>query len=67
MGWGVVECSETKFAPGTVLLEDKKDVEVITIGADGLKRCGGVILQPQPDDNPNDPLMWYVHKPIEHG
>jgi hypothetical protein len=50
-----------------VLLDDKKDVEVKTIGADGLKRRGGVILQPQPYDSPNDPLMWCVHKPGEHG
>jgi hypothetical protein len=58
MGWGVVECHGTKFAPGTVLLENKKEVESITIGDDGLKRRGGIVLQPQPDDDPNDPLMW---------
>jgi hypothetical protein len=58
MGWGVVESPGTIFAPGTVFLEDKKEEETIVIGDDGLKRKGGVILQPQPDDNPNDPLMW---------
>ncbi|KAK1979849.1 major facilitator superfamily transporter [Colletotrichum cereale] len=58
MGWGVVETPGALFAPGTVLLEDKKIPDEITIGDDGLKRKQGVILQPQPDDDPNDPLMW---------
>ncbi|KAK1566432.1 major facilitator superfamily transporter [Colletotrichum navitas] len=58
MGWGVVETPGQPFAPGTVLLEDKKIPDEITIGDDGLKRKQGVILQPQPDDDPNDPLMW---------
>ncbi|KAK1993109.1 major facilitator superfamily transporter [Colletotrichum falcatum] len=58
MGWGVVETPGQAFAPGTVVLEDKKIPDEITIGDDGLKRKQGVILQPQPDDDPNDPLMW---------
>ncbi|KAK2038832.1 major facilitator superfamily transporter [Colletotrichum somersetense] len=58
MGWGVVEIPGQPFAPGTVLLEDKKIPDEITVGEDGLKRKQGVILQPQPDDDPNDPLMW---------
>ncbi|KZL68543.1 major facilitator superfamily transporter [Colletotrichum incanum] len=58
MGWGVIESSGTVYAPGSVYLEDQKVPNVIIIGEDGLKRKQGVILQPQPDDNPNDPLMW---------
>ncbi|EFQ32021.1 major facilitator superfamily transporter [Colletotrichum graminicola] len=58
MGWGVVETPGQPFAPGTVLLEDKKIPDEITVGDDGLKRKQGVILQPQPGDDPNDPLMW---------
>ncbi|KAF2024085.1 MFS transporter-like protein [Setomelanomma holmii] len=50
MGWGVLEDRHMASPPGTA-----------TIGADtasGLKRHGNIILQPQPSDNPNDPLNW---------
>ncbi|KAK2012828.1 major facilitator superfamily transporter [Colletotrichum eremochloae] len=66
MGWGVIETPGQPFAPGTVLLEDKKIPDEITIGDDGLKRKQGVILQPQPDDNPNDPLMWSTAWKLAH-
>jgi len=58
MGWGVVEDGRTAMPPGTVLLGDNQDEEKIVTGDDGLKRKGNVVLQPQPEDDPNDPLIW---------
>jgi hypothetical protein len=58
MGWGVVEDGLTESPLGTVLLEEKQDEEEIVTGEDGLKRKGNVVLQPQPENDPNDPLLW---------
>ncbi|RYP07505.1 hypothetical protein DL765_009138 [Monosporascus sp. GIB2] len=57
MGWGVIEDPKTVFPTGTVLLEDKKDDEEDIFGPGaGLKKRGNTVLQPQPSDDPNDPL-----------
>lgn len=47
--------------PGTVLLLGGTSQE--PLGLDQLKRkrtADGIILDPQPDDSPNDPLNWAV-------
>jgi len=44
---------------GTVLLLSKRTQEPLGIGAIELKRtANGIILEPQPDEDPNDPLNW---------
>ncbi|RYP67208.1 hypothetical protein DL771_007370 [Monosporascus sp. 5C6A] len=59
MGWGVIEDPKTVFPTGTVLLEDKNDdEEKIFDQGTGLKKRGNIVLQPQPSDDPNDPLNW---------
>jgi hypothetical protein len=61
MAWGVLEDPRTPRPPGTVLLDDIKQLAMIdTSGAEFayLKKDGHVILQPQPSDSANDPLNW---------
>ncbi|KAH3906041.1 hypothetical protein HBI56_195800 [Parastagonospora nodorum] len=60
MGWGVLESRRSAFPRGTVRLGVK---ETNTNGdnaqeLDTSKRQGGVVLSPQPSDDPNDPLNW---------
>jgi len=66
MGWGVLESRRSAFPRGTVRLGVK---ETNTNGdnaqeLDNSKRQGGVVLSPQPSDDPNDPLNWWVSSPL---
>ncbi|TGZ78043.1 MFS general substrate transporter [Ascodesmis nigricans] len=57
---GVLD-AETDEVPGTVLLLGGSSQE--PLGLDQLQRkqtADGIILDPQPDDDPNDPLNWAV-------
>jgi hypothetical protein len=59
MAWGILETGAMRMPPGTVALNDStSNVEHGTESTLHLKRSGGVILQPQPSDSPNDPLNW---------
>ncbi|KAH7067470.1 major facilitator superfamily domain-containing protein [Paraphoma chrysanthemicola] len=58
MGWGVLDDPHMAAPPGTATLGDDKTFDEDDIDTKGLKRDGDVILQPQPSDNPNDPLNW---------
>ncbi|KAF1949844.1 MFS general substrate transporter [Byssothecium circinans] len=55
MAWGVLEDSHMAAPPGTVNIGAKETPKEET---SSLKRDGKIILQPQPSDNPNDPLNW---------
>ncbi|KAL7270031.1 hypothetical protein RUND412_007273 [Rhizina undulata] len=60
--FGILEDSLTTEVPGTVLLlSDDKDKQE-PLGLDQLERKktsdGKIILDPQPDDHPDDPLNW---------
>ncbi|KAL1606187.1 hypothetical protein SLS60_003588 [Paraconiothyrium brasiliense] len=55
MGLGVLDDPHMASPPGTYTIGAKEDNQA----NDGsLKRDGDVILQPQPSDDPNDPLNW---------
>jgi hypothetical protein len=61
MAWGVLEDPRTPRPPGTVLLDDIKQLAMIDTSGPQfahLKKDGHVILQPQPSDSVNDPLNW---------
>ncbi|KAF2196259.1 MFS general substrate transporter [Delitschia confertaspora ATCC 74209] len=58
MGWGVLQDPHMAAPPGTATIGATQDVEDFTAETKGLKRDGNIILQPQPSDNPNDPLNW---------
>ncbi|EJT70866.1 hypothetical protein GGTG_11889 [Gaeumannomyces tritici R3-111a-1] len=66
MGWGILEPRSGGLPLGTVRLgEDDKDND-FSEGQQGLKKSGNIVLQPQPSDDPNDPLNWsksmkYLH------
>ncbi|KAF2190289.1 MFS general substrate transporter [Zopfia rhizophila CBS 207.26] len=57
MGWGVLQDPKMAAPPGTATIGASPAVEV-GAGIKHLKRNGNIILQPQPSDNPNDPLNW---------
>ncbi|KAF8243301.1 MFS general substrate transporter [Wilcoxina mikolae CBS 423.85] len=55
---GVLD-ADTDEVPGTVLLLSSTTQEPLGIDTIELKRtANGIILEPQPDENPNDPLNW---------
>jgi hypothetical protein len=58
MGWGVLESRRSAFPRGTSRLgvKDTSDDKVPEL--DNSKRSGGIVLSPQPSDDPNDPLNW---------
>ncbi|CAA9965120.1 MFS-1 multi-domain protein [Pyrenophora teres f. maculata] len=58
MGWGVLESSRAACPRGTsrVGIQDTSEDKVQEL--DNSKRAGGVVLAPQPSDDPNDPLNW---------
>ncbi|KAF2468820.1 MFS general substrate transporter [Lindgomyces ingoldianus] len=58
MGWGVLEDTKMAAPPGTATIGASPVVEDAVIDTKTLKRDGNIILQPQPSDNPNDPLNW---------
>ncbi|GAA6002193.1 uncharacterized protein JCM10292_000801 [Rhodotorula paludigena] len=66
MGLGILENKYTRAAPvpGTSLLDDLKAKQAVsTEGAAHLKRDkNGIVLVPQPSDDPNDPLNWSTWK-----
>ncbi|KAF2251992.1 MFS general substrate transporter [Trematosphaeria pertusa] len=58
MGLGVLNDAHMAAPPGTVKIGATATVEDPAEDASSLKRDGDIILQPQPSDNPNDPLNW---------
>lgn len=63
---GVVEDDEE--VPGTrYYVHDDDARAVLPDGSDAaLKRCGSVVLCPQPSDSPNDPLNWRTARKSWH-
>jgi hypothetical protein len=68
MGWGILDDPKTARPPGTVLLDDVKQLMLIRQTGDGtyrhLKKDGHVVLQPQPTDSVNDPLNWTFRRKV---
>ncbi|CAI6341168.1 unnamed protein product [Periconia digitata] len=58
MAWGVLDDPHMAAPPGTVNIGAKNDTGDVPKDESSLKRDGNIILQPQPSDNPNDPLNW---------
>jgi hypothetical protein len=62
MGWGILEPKSVDWhVPGTTLIGEKSNAQADV--HTGLKHVAGrldIILVPQPADDPNDPLNWYV-------
>lgn len=58
MGLGVLDDSKLDQVPGTATLEDFDQTTPGAHSQSNLKQRGGVILVPQPSDDPNDPLNW---------
>jgi hypothetical protein len=61
MGWGILEDKKTPWPPGTVLLDDVKQLAMIDTTRSKftqLKKDKHIVLQPQPTDSVNDPLNW---------
>jgi hypothetical protein len=61
MGFGILESSYMEHVPGTTLLDEKSAHAEEHTG--NLKHVPGrpdLILVPQPSDDPNDPLNWYI-------
>lgn len=61
MGFGILESSYMEHVPGTTLLDEKSAHAEEHTG--NLKHVPGrpdLILVPQPSDDPNDPLNWYL-------
>jgi hypothetical protein len=61
MGFGILESSSMEHVPGTTLLDEKSAHAEEHTG--NLKHAPGrpeLILVPQPSDDPNDPLNWYI-------
>ncbi|KAF8424282.1 major facilitator superfamily domain-containing protein [Tirmania nivea] len=61
---GILNDKEAEQVPGSVLLISQSQFQeplgYPTVEVDGLKHTkdGKFVLDPQPDDNPNDPLNW---------
>ncbi|KAG8625512.1 hypothetical protein KVT40_007263 [Elsinoe batatas] len=64
MGLGVLEDHKLAHVPGTVLLNDKgTQSEDITAGLKhGTGKNAHIVLNPQPSEDPNDPLNWPLWK-----
>ena len=61
MAWGILDDKKTPWPPGTVLIDDIKQLAMIDTTGPGfkhLKKDKHVVLQPQPTDSVNDPLNW---------
>jgi hypothetical protein len=61
MGWGILEPKSVDHVPGTTLIDEKSNAH--TDVHTGLKHVADrldIILVPQPSDDPNDPLNWYI-------
>ncbi|KAJ4290323.1 hypothetical protein N0V90_010539 [Kalmusia sp. IMI 367209] len=56
MGLGVLEDPHMAAPPGTYTIGARETEE--QTNESSLKRDGNIILQPQPSDDPNDPLNW---------
>ncbi|KLU83001.1 hypothetical protein MAPG_02068 [Magnaporthiopsis poae ATCC 64411] len=57
MGWGILEPRDGGEPLGTVRLGEE-DNNAFSGDQQGLKKRGDIVLQPQPSDDPNDPLNW---------
>ncbi|KAF2159207.1 hypothetical protein M409DRAFT_71202 [Zasmidium cellare ATCC 36951] len=62
MGIGVLEPKSDAVVPGTVLLQDHGDDTTVDNDARGNNE--EVILEPQPSNDPNDPLNWPLGKKV---
>jgi hypothetical protein len=61
MGWAILESRRTAFPEGTTRI-GLKDTPLDEVAEHQTARGGGrTILSPQPSDDPNDPLNWWVH------
>lgn len=59
MGWGVLDDRKYPNIPGTVNLNEKVDASKLDDWEyEEPKKRGDIVLQPQPSDSPNDPLIW---------
>ncbi|KAF2170128.1 hypothetical protein M409DRAFT_64484 [Zasmidium cellare ATCC 36951] len=59
MGLGILEVRATRHVPGTATLEDLGGRTTSTTTLYNVKRSKeGIILVPQPSDDPQDPLNW---------
>lgn len=60
MPFGIIEAKHGEQAPGTVALDEVAIRSGLVEGAMklGKGRNSNIILEPQPSDDPNDPLNW---------
>ncbi|KAL5115220.1 hypothetical protein ACEQ8H_006894 [Pleosporales sp. CAS-2024a] len=58
MAWGILESKLSASPRGTSRLGLEDIGDVLAQELDTSKRTGGVVLSPQPSDDPNDPLNW---------
>ncbi|KAH8724989.1 major facilitator superfamily domain-containing protein [Phaeosphaeriaceae sp. PMI808] len=58
MGWGVLESKGNATPVGTVRVGVKDSSNDEDPELDTSKRAGGIVLSPQPSEDPNDPLNW---------
>ncbi|KAM5353673.1 hypothetical protein ACJ41O_000323 [Fusarium nematophilum] len=65
MAWGVLEDPRLACPPGTVSLTNDTPSNGLA-GQHDVKKQGGIVLQPQPSDSPNDPLNWSQTWKITH-
>jgi len=64
MGLGVLEDNKIPHVPGTVLLNDKAAhaEELVVDLKHGTGKNSHIVLNPQPSEDPNDPLNWPAWK-----
>ncbi|RSL39768.1 hypothetical protein CEP54_016261 [Fusarium duplospermum] len=58
MAFGVLEDRHLALPPGSSILSEAKNAPTHSPDTLGLKKVGDIVLEPQPSDNPNDPLNW---------
>ncbi|RDA86141.1 hypothetical protein CP532_3021 [Ophiocordyceps camponoti-leonardi (nom. inval.)] len=66
MAWGVLEDTRMTFPPGTIRLTASDDENDDELSEKHAKKRDGVVLHPQPSDNPDDPLNWSWQCKISH-
>ncbi|EEU38868.1 uncharacterized protein NECHADRAFT_45906 [Fusarium vanettenii 77-13-4] len=67
MAFGVLEDRHLALPPGSSILSEAKNAPTHSPDTLGLKKVGDIVLEPQPSDNPNDPLNWYVNAKLTDG
>lgn len=58
MGWGILESRRTALPRGTTRVGVKDVSGEPAPELNKSRRSGGIVLSPQPSDDPNDPLNW---------